>query len=166
ADSFGLALEIGWGGFVTRPYLPVRILLEISAGQGTNVGYKFEHLVEMLKQVHQPDRMGVCIDTCHLFAAGYDIRTVGGYKDVMKQFEDIVGIEQIYAFHLNDSKKGLGSRVDRHEHIGQGAIGLEGFRALLNDRRFEKIPMVLETPKSPDLKEDVMNLKVLRGLIN
>jgi deoxyribonuclease-4 len=105
------------------------------------------------------------MDTCHLFAAGYDIRTVEGYKNVMRQFDDIVGIEQIYAFHLNDSKKGLGCRVDRHEHIGQGAIGLEGFRVLLNDPRFEKIPMVLETPKGPDLKEDMMNLKVLRELL-
>ena len=146
------------------PIFPI-ILLEITAGQGTNVGYKFEHLAEILKQVSQPERMGVCMDTCHLFAAGYDIRTVEGYKEVMKQFDDIVGIEQIYAFHLNDSKKGLGCRVDRHEHIGQGTIGLEGFRALLNDPRFERIPMILETPKGADLKEDVMNLKVLRSLM-
>ncbi len=170
AETIGMVLgkvEKGTAPFLTpkKGAVPLRILLEITAGQGTNVGYKFEHLVEILKQVNQPDRMGVCMDTCHLFAAGYDIRTAQGYKEVMKQFDDIVGVEQIYAFHLNDSKKGLGCRVDRHEHIGQGAIGLEGFRALLNDPRFEKNPMGLETPKGPDLKEDVMNLKVLRGLL-
>lgn len=174
AESIGMALGKCRGGPTcapssgrTRRSAPtnVRVLLEITAGQGTNVGYKFEHLAEILKQVNQPERMGVCIDTCHLFAAGYDVRTAQGYKEVMDQFDDVVGIKQIYAFHLNDSKKGLGCRVDRHEHIGQGAIGLEGFRALLNDPRFEKIPMVLETPKGPEMKEDVVNLKVLRGLL-
>ncbi len=166
AESIGRALE-GTAPILLKSMgaVPLMILLEITAGQGTNVGYKFEHLAEILKLVNRPKQMGVCMDTCHLFAAGYDIRTEKGYQEVMKQFEDIVGIEQIYAFHLNDSKKGLGSRVDRHEPIGKGAIGLEGFRALLNDPRFQKIPMVLETPKGPDLKEDVMNLKVLRGLL-
>ena len=167
AETIGVALEKGTAPFfgVKKGAVPLRVLLEITAGQGTNVGYTFEHLAAILEFVDRPDRMGVCMDTCHLFAAGYDIRTAEGYQDVMKQFDNIVGIEQIYAFHLNDSKKGFGSRVDRHAHIGQGAIGLEGFRALLNDPRFEKIPMVLETPKGPDLKEDVMNLEVLRGLI-
>ena len=164
AEAIGVALEKCRG---VLQYVPtnVRILLEITAGQGTNVGYKFEHLAEILEQVNRPDRMGVCLDTCHLFAAGYDIRTQKGYQDVMKQFDDIVGLERIKAVHLNDSKKGLACRVDRHEHIGKGAIGLEGFRCLLNDPRFEEIPMVLETPKGADMKEDVVNLQMLRGLI-
>ena len=158
AESIGMALE------QYSPSFKVRVLLEITAGQGSNVGYRFEHLAQILKLVSRPDRMGICLDTCHLFAAGYDIRTEKGYQKVMKQFDDMIGIDQIKAFHLNDSKKGLACRVDRHEHIGKGAIGLEGFRALLNDPRFEKIPMVLETPKGADMKEDVMNLAVLRQL--
>ena len=144
---------------------PVRVLLEITAGQGSCVGYKFEHLAEILRLVNQPQRMGVCLDTCHLFAAGYDIRTKKGYQEVMGQLKDVIGLEAVKAFHLNDSKKGLGSRVDRHEHIGRGAIGLEGFRCLLRDQRFHGIPMVLETPKGPDLKEDVENLEVLKSLM-
>lgn len=138
---------------------------ENAAGQGTNVGYRFEHLARLLELTENKKRIGACFDTQHAFAAGYDLRTEEGYQKVFKEFDEIVGIKWIKAFHLNDSKKALGSRVDRHEQIGQGEIGLTSFRCLMNDPRFKDHPMSLETPKGPDLKEDVMNLKILRGLI-
>ena len=141
-----------------------RVLLETTAGQGTTLGHRFEHLARLFDLVEQPERVGVCIDTCHLLAAGYDIRTAKGYAAVFEEFDKIVGLERIEAFHLNDAKKPIGSRVDRHEHIGKGFIGLEGFRALMRDKRFEKTTMVLETPKGKDMKEDVENLSVLRSL--
>jgi deoxyribonuclease-4 len=109
--------------------------------------------------------MAVCIDTCHIFAAGYDIATEKGYEETFKQFDEIVGLDRLVAFHINDSKKGLGSHVDRHEHIGKGAIGLKGFELLMNDERFAHIPKILETPKSDDLHEDVENMNVLKGLL-
>ena len=143
----------------------VKILMETTAGQGTNIGYKFEHLRSIVDQLKSPERVGVCVDTCHIFAAGYDIRTRDGYDQTFESFDRIVGIDLIKAFHLNDSKKGFLSRVDRHEHIGKGFIGIEAFRFLMNDRRFESIPMVLETPKEEALKEDAENLTVLRQLI-
>ena len=144
----------------------VRVLYEIAAGQGSCVGHRFEHLAALLTLTGRPDRTGICLDTCHLFAAGYDIRTKAAYGKTMAELDRIVGIKNIYAVHLNDSKKELGCRVDRHEHIGKGQIGLEGFRCLLNDPRFRALPMVLETPKDEEtLAEDVMNLKVLRGLV-
>lgn len=139
-----------------------RILLETTAGQGTTVGWRFEHLAKMIRGVKEPGRVGVCFDTCHVFAAGYDLRTKPAYDVVMEQFSRTVGLEKIEAFHLNDSKKGLGCRVDRHEHIGKGELGLGGFRALMNDPRFADTPMVLETPKDDDM--DAVNLKLLRGL--
>ncbi len=142
----------------------VKSVLEATAGQGTNVGYKFEHLRAIIDGVEHPERMAVCIDTCHIFAAGYDISTEKGYEETFRQFDTIVGLERIVAFHVNDSKKGLGSRVDRHEHIGKGAIGLTGFRMLMNDKRFVQIPKILETPKSDDLHEDVENMNVLKQL--
>ncbi len=143
----------------------VKILYENAAGQGSAVGHRFEHLATLLELTDHPKRTGICLDTCHLLAAGYDIRTKASYEKVVAEFDRVVGIEQAEAIHLNDSKKELGGRVDRHEHIGQGAIGLDGFRCLMNDARFKRVPMVLETPKDEQCTEDVMNLKVLRGLI-
>lgn len=145
---------------------PVKVLYEIAAGQGSAVGYRFEHLRTLLDLTDRPNRSGICLDTCHLFAAGYDIRTKGTYEKTFEQFDQTVGLKRIEAIHLNDSKKELGARVDRHEHIGQGQIGVEGFRCLMNDIRLRSIPMVLETPKDEEtLAEDVMNLKTLRKLI-
>ena len=141
-----------------------QILFETTAGQGSNVGYRFEHLCALIEESGASERVGVCFDTCHVFAAGYDLRTPKAYEATMKEFDRTIGVGRIRAFHLNDSKKGLNCRVDRHEHIGKGAIGLEAFRALLNDERFEKVPKVLETPKGEDMAEDVMNLSTLRQL--
>ena len=144
----------------------VKILYEIAAGQGTAIGHRFEHLAALLRFTRPAQRVGVCLDTCHLFAAGYDIRNPTVYAKTMADFDRIVGLKQVQAIHLNDSKKELGARVDRHEHIGQGYIGLEGFRCLLNDPRLKGIPMVLETPKDEKtMAEDVSNLKTLRGLV-
>ena len=143
---------------------PVKIALETTAGQGTNLGYRFEHLAEIMALVARPGRVAVCIDTCHLLAAGYDIRTARGYRKTMREFDEIVGSQHVVGFHLNDSKTPLGSRVDRHAHIGKGHIGLAGFRCVLRDGRWQGLPMVLETPKSDDLHEDVENLRVLRRL--
>ena len=143
----------------------VKVLLETTAGQGTNLGYKFEHLATLIKLIDYPDRIGTCSDTCHAFTAGYDFRTEKGYEEVMSSFDSIVGLDTLLAFHLNDSKNDCGSRVDRHEHIGKGVIGTEGFKHFLNDKRFKDHPGVLETPKSKDYAEDKVNLKVLRSLI-
>ncbi|MGA9406684.1 MAG: deoxyribonuclease IV [Bacteroidota bacterium] len=140
-------------------------VVEATAGQGTAIGYKFEHLKKIINGVDSPNRMAVCVDTCHIFAAGYDIRTEEGYTATIKEFDDIVGLNRLAAFHCNDSKKGFDSRIDRHEHIGKGMIGLKGFSFLMNDRRFSAIPKILETPKSEDLHEDVENMRALRGLI-
>jgi deoxyribonuclease-4 len=143
---------------------PVMLLLENTAGQGTCIGHSFEHFSAILERVRHPDRVGFCLDTCHLFAAGYDIRTSDGYFRTMKEFDRLIGTERIFAFHVNDSRRPLGSRVDRHAHIGQGCIGTEAFRCLLNDRRFFGVPKILETPKGKDLAEDLMNLATLRSL--
>lgn len=144
----------------------VKSVIETTAGQGTTVGYRFEHLREIIDQVEEKDRIGVCADTCHLFAAGYDIGTEEGYEKTIQEFEDGIGLERLVAFHVNDSKRELGSRVDRHEHIGQGTIGDVGFRLLMKDPRFQAIPKILETPKGPEMKEDVMNLARLRSYLN
>jgi deoxyribonuclease-4 len=125
---------------------------------------KFEHFATILEQVEEPERLGFCLDTCHLLAAGYDFRTPEGYAQMMEAWDELVGIERIRVIHLNDSKKDLGSRVDRHEHIGQGYIGTKGFEWLLNDPRLADLPMVLETPKDDDA--DVRNLATLRRLIH
>ena len=148
-----------------RPGRDVMVLLETTAGQGHSVGHKFEHLRAILDALETPDRVGVCIDTCHIFAAGYDLRTEKGYHDVMRRFDRIVGLEKVRAFHLNDCKKDLGCRVDRHEHIGRGYLGTDPFRWLMNDPRFEEVPMLLETPKGEDCAEDRVNLALLRSLV-
>ncbi|MBE9471087.1 MAG: deoxyribonuclease IV, partial [Chloroflexi bacterium] len=147
------------------PGFRAQILLETTAGQGTNLGYRFEHLGWLLEHTPTGERMGVCLDTCHVFAAGYELRTPEGYAATMETFDRIVGLERLLALHLNDSKGDLGNRKDRHEHIGKGHIGLEGFRHVLNDSRLANLPGLLETPKSDDLHEDRENLVVLRSLV-
>ncbi len=142
-----------------------RILLETTAGQGTNLGYRFEQLAWLLENAPEEDRLGVCLDTSHIFAAGYDIRTPQDYAATLEAFDRIIGLDRLFAIHLNDSKAGLGSRVDRHEHIGKGLLSLETFRLVVNDARFADLPGLLETPKSDDLHEDIENLRVLRSLI-
>ncbi len=139
-------------------------VLETTAGQGTAVGYRFEHLRKIIDGVDDRKRMAVCIDTCHIFAAGYDISTEAGYESTMREFDNVIGLKNLVAIHTNDSKKPLGSRVDRHEHIGKGEIGTTGFRCLMQDERLTHIPKILETPKGEDLQEDKMNLKLLRKL--
>jgi deoxyribonuclease-4 len=143
----------------------VMVLLETTAGQGTGLGTSFEELAYIMDKSAYSKRLGVCFDTCHAFTAGYDISSAAGYEKTFAAFDKIIGLERLKFFHLNDSKKGLGSKVDRHEHIGKGKIGLEGFRLLMNDPRFAEHPMVLETPKEKDLKEDIENLALLRSLI-
>lgn len=146
----------GWG---------IDIALETTAGQGTSIGHKFEHLNRIISEVRHNQRIKACIDTCHIFAAGYDIRTPDGYEKVVDEFNRLVGLDRLVCIHLNDSKKGLGCRVDRHEHIGKGFIGKDGFRLIMNDRRFSNVSRIIETPKGPDMKEDKINLKLLRKLI-
>jgi deoxyribonuclease-4 len=152
--------------FAATSESPVRIALENTAGQGTCLGNRLAHLGPIYDGVKAPERLGVCLDTAHLFAAGYDIRSQRGWDSVIRELVRLVGLKQLLAFHLNDSKTDLGSRVDRHAHIGQGKIGLDGFQYLVNDRRFRKIPGCLETPKSKGLKEDVENLETLRSLVD
>jgi deoxyribonuclease-4 len=142
-----------------------KILLETTAGQGTNLGYTFEQLRAIIDGSAFPDRFAVCFDTCHTFAAGYDITTEDGYRAVFTEFDRIIGLDRLLCFHFNDSKKGLGCRVDRHEHIGQGAMGLAPFRFILNDSRFAAIPKILETPKGDNDEMDAVNLKLLRELM-
>jgi len=143
----------------------VCLLLETTAGQGSNLGYTFEQIAEMIDGVKIQDHIGVCLDTCHIFAAGYPISDPKEYKQTMKKFDDIIGLDKLRIIHMNDSKKEFGSRRDRHEHIGKGHIGIEAFRNIVNDKRLKKIPMILETPKEEELKEDIENLKVLRSLV-
>ncbi len=145
------------------PKYQVKVLLETTAGQGTCLGHRFEHLAEIMQLSKNPERLGVCLDTCHVFAAGYSLAPLKEYRATMKEFDKIVGLDRLLAFHLNDSKKPLGSRVDRHEHIGQGCLGLEPFRLLVNDKRFRKHAMILETAKENDM--DRANLKTLRELM-
>jgi deoxyribonuclease-4 len=142
-------------------------LLENTAGQGTCLGWRFEHLAAIIAQAADPERLGVCIDTCHTFAAGYPLETRDEYDATIGQLDRTIGLARVKAIHLNDSKQPLGSRVDRHEHIGRGKLGLEPFRHLLNDPRFAATPMYLETPKEIEHGEemDVVNLRVLRGLV-
>lgn len=145
-----------------------QVLLETTAGQGSNLGWRFEHLAEIIEKTKDPDRLGVCFDTCHVFAAGYAMETKKEYLATIRAADKAFGYKLIKAFHVNDSKKPLGSRVDRHAHIGEGEMGLEPFRHLMNDRRFRRVPMYLETPKgTSDAGEelDVMNLRTLRGLV-
>jgi deoxyribonuclease-4 len=145
--------------------LNVSSMIELTAGQGTNLGYKFEHIAKIIELVDNPERITACIDTAHIFAAGYNIKDKLEYEKVISDFDSIIGLEKLQCFHINDSKKELGSRVDRHEHIGQGYIGLEGFRNIMNDERLAHIPKILETPKGKEQLEDLENIKVLKSLI-
>ncbi|RCS44753.1 deoxyribonuclease IV [Bremerella cremea] len=149
------------------PDCPVTLLLETTAGQGTCIGHKFEHLQAILQGLKQEARVAVCLDTCHIFAAGYPISEEKDFKATFKDFDKLIGFHKLRAIHLNDSKKELGSRVDRHDHIGEGKIGVEAFRHLLNDRRFKKIPLYLETPKGEEdgISFDSKNLATLRSLV-
>jgi deoxyribonuclease IV len=144
----------------------VKILLETTAGQGNCLGHRFEHLARLLELVKKPERLGVCLDTCHVFAAGYSLAPQANYEATMKDFDRVVGLDQVLVFHLNDSQKPFGSRVDRHAHLGRGCIGLEAFRLLVNDPRFQDRPMILETPKEEGDNNDMdtVNLQVLREL--
>ncbi len=144
----------------------VQPLLEITAGQGTNLGHRFEQIAWIIEHAEAPERLGVCFDTCHALAAGYEFRDARSFQETFAAFESTIGLQRLKAFHLNDSKFGLGSRRDRHEHIGRGEVGLEAFRRIVNDRRFRDLPMVLETPKGQDLAEDRENLTLLRSLIS
>jgi deoxyribonuclease-4 len=147
------------------PGYTTRLALEITAGQGSNLGYRFHQIRRIIDATKAPERLRVCFDTEHAFAAGYDLRTQEGYDRTFAEFAETIGLDVLVAFHLNDAKKDLGCRVDRHEHIGKGFLGLEAFRLLLNDRRFWGLPMCLETPKSTDCHEDRENLATLRSLL-
>lgn len=141
-----------------------RIALEVTAGQGSHLGFTFEQIAEMIAGVENKNRISVCLDTCHAFAAGYDIRTKEGYAATIKQFDKTIGLEYLKVIHLNDSLKGLGSRVDRHTHIGEGEIGKDAFKFIMQDERFSAIPKLLETPKGDDYADDKRNLALLRKL--
>ena len=147
------------------PNIKTRIALETTAGQGSCLGNKFEHLAYIISRVREPYRLCVCLDTAHIFAAGYDISNEGSVRKTFREFDRVVGLDRLVAIHLNDSKTSSGSRVDRHEHIGKGKIGLLAFRFIMRHRQFRKIPKVLETPKGKDLREDVVNLRILRRLL-
>lgn len=173
ADGLRLIAEGIAGLLERRPGAAPQILLEHTAGQGTNLGHRFEHLAEILERLGGSPRVGVCLDTCHLIAAGYDIASAEGYRRTVDEIERSIGIERIRLFHLNDSKRPCGSRVDRHEHIGKGCLGLESFRRILTDPRFTALPMIIETPKldTPESRRagdadpwDVRNLRALRRL--
>jgi deoxyribonuclease-4 len=149
------------------PGVRVRTLIETTAGQGTALGYNFEQIATILRGTASGDRMGVCFDTCHVFAAGYGLVTAEEYSDTFQRFDEAIGLSKLELFHVNDSAKPFGSRIDRHAHIGQGEIGPEAFRRLVNDPRFAGHPMILETPKNaqPDADMDHINLGVLRGFL-
>ncbi|TKJ33154.1 deoxyribonuclease IV [bacterium (candidate division B38) B3_B38] len=142
----------------------MQILLETTSGQGTNLGYRFEHFSTIMDMVEDASRLGFCFDTCHVFTAGYDLRTRDAYEKTMEEFDRVIGLAKLKAFHINDAKNDLGSRIDRHQHIGKGEIGLDAFRLLLNDPRFTHLPKILETPKGKNMAEDKMNLAVLESL--
>ena len=144
-----------------------RLLLETTAGQGSNLGYTFEQLAFLIKSIRDKDRVGVCLDTCHVFAAGYDIRTPKTYNKTMEEFDTVIGLSNLYLIHVNDSRNELGSRKDRHEHIGKGFIGPDAFAEIMNDTRLEDIPKILETPKGDGKTDyDAINLKALRDFIS
>src|ERR1700716_4187984 len=147
------------------PKVTTRIALETTAGQGSCLGHRFEQIAYIIDNVREPERLCVCLDTAHIFAAGYDIGSEAGIKKTFREFDRVIGFNHLAAVHVNDSKTARGSRGDRHQHIGKGQIGLDAFRFIMRDRRFKKIPKVLETPKGKDLLEDIANLKTLRGLI-
>jgi len=147
------------------PGYETKLAIEITAGQGSNLGYRFQQVRQIIDASKNSDQLRVCFDTEHAFAAGYDLRTTEGYERTFAEFDETIGLGLLVAFHLNDAKKDLGCRVDRHEHIGKGFIGLEAFRLLMNDKRFWGLPMCLETPKSDDCHEDRENLATLRNLL-
>lgn len=172
-DALRLIADAIRQAFKARPRSRTLVLLEHTAGQGRTVGHRFEHLAAILEHLDGSSRVGVCLDTCHLVASGYDIVSEAGYRDTFDAFDRIVGLDRIKAFHGNDSKKPCGSRVDRHEHIGHGCLGLEPFRRLLNDPRFDALPILIETEKTSRSTKpgsivedplDVRNLSVLRTL--
>jgi len=146
------------------PASKVRLLFECTAGQGSSIGCRFEHLRELIRRTRRKSRVGLCLDTCHLFAAGYNIGSASAVEQTLEELERVVGLRWVRALHLNDSRKPLGSHVDRHAHIGHGHIGLSGFAALVNDPRLADLPGIIETPKGIDLAEDRENLRVLRNL--
>ncbi len=150
--------------FARIPKVKTRIALETTAGQGSCLGHTFEHLAYIIANVREPERLCVCLDTAHVFAVGYDLTSATGTIKTFREFDRIVGLQHLAALHLNDSKIARGSRVDRHEHIGKGQIGLEAFRVIMRDRRFRRIPKVLETPKGKELREDIENMATLRAL--
>lgn len=143
----------------------VKAVIENTAGQGTNMGYRFEHIAEMIEQVEQKERVGVCIDTAHAFAAGYDLTTELGFEETFKGFDEIVGFDKLMGMHLNDSKKALGSKVDRHESLGDGLIGWKPFKLIMKDSRFDGIPLILETPNPERWAEEIKQLKRWAGLV-
>jgi deoxyribonuclease-4 len=151
--------------FAKIPKVKTKIALETTAGQGSCLGEKFEHLAYIIDHAREPDRLCVCLDTAHIFAAGYDTGSEKAVRKTFREFDRVVGLDRLAAIHVNDSKTARGSRVDRHEQIGKGQIGLDAFRFIMRNRRFRKIPKVLETPKGKDLAEDVVNMKTLRGLL-
>ena len=151
--------------YAEHPEYTVLTLLENTAGQGNTIGRTFEELAQIAERIHEPSRIGYCIDTAHALASGYELRTEEGYAETFARFDDVLGLDKLYCTHLNDSKYDLGAERDRHEHIGKGTIGLEAFRLILNDPRFADLPMLLETPKSEDLHEDVETLALLRSLV-
>lgn len=146
------------------PNAKARISLELTAGQGSHLGYTFEQVAEMIAGVENKARVSVCLDTCHIFAAGYDIRTKSEFDKTMKSFAKIIGMKHLKVIHLNDSIKDLGSRVDRHTHLGDGKIGVDAFKFIMQDPRFVKIPKLLETPKDDEYEDDKRNLALLRKL--
>lgn len=150
---------------ILRDNSKITILLETTSGQGSSIGYRFEQLAEMINLVNKKKRIGVCFDTCHVFSAGYEVRNRKDYEKTLEKFEKNIGIKRLKVFHLNDSKGDLGSRIDRHQHIGEGYLGLKPFKFIINDKRFQNIPMIIETPKDGSYKKDIENLTILRSLI-
>ena len=172
-DALRLIADAVRTAFKARPRRKTMVLFEHTAGQGRTLGHTFEHLAAIIRHLDGSPRAGVCLDTCHLLASGHDITTDAGYRETFEAFDRLVGIERLRVFHANDSKRPCGSRVDRHEHIGEGCLGIEPFRRLLHDKRFAGLPLLIETEKSTDggrTKElvldplDVQNLDALRRL--
>jgi len=153
--------------FAENPDITTRLLFETTAGQGSSIGHTFEQLATIMENVRQRDRIGICLDTCHIFAAGYDIRDEAAYHRTVAQFDTVIGLDRLFMIHLNDSRKGLAGSVDRHEHIGDGAIGIRAFSLFMNDPRFAAIPKIIETPKNKkDKNADRINLDRLKALLN
>lgn len=169
-EEAGIARVIAAYNDILRdhPDTGVTVCLETTAGQGSCLGWRFEHLAAMLRGIERKDRFGVCLDTCHVLAAGYDITTAGGMRKTLAEFDRVIGLRRLKVLHLNDSKKPLGARVDRHEHLGRGHVGLEAFRVICRDERLAKVPKILETPKEGHAEDgrewDVVNLEILRKL--